>query len=104
MKRRKVDLLILSDIHLGTYGCHAKELVKYLKSIQPDTLILNGDIIDMWQFRKKYWPDAHTKVLKQIIGFNVDPNFTDALDGLIILDIEDLPENTLEDLQRGLRK
>ena len=69
MKRRKVDLLILSDIHLGTYGCHAKELVKYLKSIQPDTLILNGDIIDMWQFRKKYWPDSHTKVLKQIIGF-----------------------------------
>lgn len=47
------------------------------------------------------------KYIKQnakIIGFNVDPNFNDALDGLIILDIQDLPENTLEDLQRGLRK
>jgi putative hemolysin len=47
------------------------------------------------------------KYIKQnakIIGFNVDPNFNDALDGLMILDIEDLPKNTLEELQRGLRK
>ncbi len=47
------------------------------------------------------------KYIKQnarIIGFNLDPNFNDALDGLMILDIEDLPENTLENLQRGLKR
>jgi predicted glycosyltransferase len=41
---------------LGTYGCHAKELLHYLKSIHPKKLILNGDIIDIWQFSKSYWP------------------------------------------------
>jgi UDP-2,3-diacylglucosamine pyrophosphatase LpxH len=50
MSKRKVDILILSDIHLGTYGCQAQALVQYLKSIQPDMVVLNGDIIDIWQF------------------------------------------------------
>ena len=45
-QKREVEVVILSDIHLGTYGCHAKELVAYLKSISPKLLILNGDVID----------------------------------------------------------
>lgn len=64
--KRKVDLLILSDIHLGTYGCHAKELLAYLKSIDPKEVILNGDIIDIWQFSKSYWPNSHMKVVNRI--------------------------------------
>ena len=67
--RRKLDILILSDIHLGTFGCHAAELNAYLKTVKPQTLILNGDIIDMWQFNKYYFPASHIKVLKRIIGF-----------------------------------
>lgn len=65
--RRKIELVVISDVHLGTYGCHAKELVRYLKSIAPDRLVLNGDIIDMWQFSKNYFPKSHMKVLKEII-------------------------------------
>ena len=53
-KKRKIDILVLSDVHLGTYGCHARELLQYLKSINPKTIILNGDIIDIWQFSKRY--------------------------------------------------
>ena len=68
-KKRKVEVLVLSDIHLGTYGCHAKELLKYLKSINPKTVILNGDIIDIWQFSKRYWPKSHMKVVKYLIGW-----------------------------------
>ncbi|MEM9986516.1 MAG: UDP-2,3-diacylglucosamine diphosphatase, partial [Bacteroidota bacterium] len=56
MSKRKVEIAVLSDIHLGTYGCQAKEVVQYLKSIQPEILILNGDIIDIWQFSKRSWP------------------------------------------------
>ena len=67
MSRRKVDIVIISDVHLGTYGCRAAELARYLKSIQPGTLILNGDIIDIWQFKKRYWPKAHMQVLKEIM-------------------------------------
>lgn len=66
-KKRKVELLVLSDVHLGTYGCHAKELLQYLKSIKPEKVILNGDIIDIWQFSKRYWPKSHMKVVKQLI-------------------------------------
>ena len=69
MKRRAVDLVVISDVHLGTYGCHSKELLNYLKSIQPKTLILNGDIIDIWQFKKSYWPESHMKVIRQILKF-----------------------------------
>ncbi len=69
MKRRILDLVVLSDIHLGTYGCHAKELLSYLATIKPKTLILNGDIIDIWQFRKSYFPKHHLKVVKKLIDF-----------------------------------
>lgn len=67
MKKRKVELVIISDVHLGTYGCHANELLDYLGTIKPKTLILNGDIIDIWQFRKSYFPKSHLKVIKKII-------------------------------------
>jgi UDP-2,3-diacylglucosamine pyrophosphatase LpxH len=29
---------------------------------------LNGDIIDVWQFSKKYWPKSHMQVIKQIMS------------------------------------
>lgn len=67
IKRRKLDILVLSDVHLGTYGCHAKELLLYLKTVKPKIVILNGDIIDIWQFSKRYWPKAHMKVIKQLM-------------------------------------
>ena len=66
-KKRKLDVVVISDVHLGTYGCNAKELLNYLKSINPKIVILNGDIIDIWQFSKHYWPKSHMKVLKHLI-------------------------------------
>ena len=69
IKKRKLDILVLSDIHLGTYGCHAKELLHYLKTVKPKTVILNGDIVDIWQFSKRYWPKSHMKVVKLIMGW-----------------------------------
>jgi UDP-2,3-diacylglucosamine pyrophosphatase LpxH len=67
MERRKLELAVISDVHLGTYGCHARELNRYLKSIDPEVLVLNGDIIDIWQFSKKYWPSTHMKAVRQIL-------------------------------------
>jgi UDP-2,3-diacylglucosamine pyrophosphatase LpxH len=69
MQKRKVDVVVVSDVHLGTYGCHAKELLEYLNSVEPQTLVLNGDIIDIWNFRKHYWPDSHMAVIKRIMEF-----------------------------------
>jgi len=66
--KRKVDIVVISDLHLGTYGCHAKEVLHYLNSVKPKKLILNGDIIDIWQFRKRYFPKAHLQVIKKILA------------------------------------
>lgn len=67
--RRKLKLVVLSDIHLGSYGCHAKELNDYLKSIEPEILILNGDIIDGYIFNKNYFPLEHFEVIQNILSF-----------------------------------
>lgn len=66
MIKRKLDVAVISDVHLGTYGSRANELSRYLSTIDPSILILNGDIIDIWQFSKKYWPPGHMQVIKQI--------------------------------------
>ncbi|HEY0679013.1 MAG TPA: UDP-2,3-diacylglucosamine diphosphatase [Chitinophagaceae bacterium] len=68
MERRSVDVVVISDVHLGTYGCRAAELVNYLKSVTPSILILNGDIIDGWQFSKNYFPPAHINVIREIMN------------------------------------
>ncbi len=70
--KRVVELVVISDVHLGTKGSQATELLKYLKSIKPKTLILNGDIIDIWQFKKRYFPKSHLKVVKHLIGLASD--------------------------------
>src|SRR5690606_12451898 len=71
--KRNVELVVISDVHLGTYGCHAKELLRYLSSIATKKLILNGDISDICQFRKSYFPESHLQVLK----YNLDLAYTD---------------------------
>src|SRR5215467_659347 len=68
MQKRCVDVVVLSYLPLGTYGCHAKEIVTYLTSISPQILVLNGDIIDIWQFSKHYCPSTHVAVIKEILS------------------------------------
>ncbi len=68
MLKRNLDVVVISDVHLGTIGCHATELVNYLKSISPKLLVLNGDIIDGWQFSKRYFPLSHIQVIKEIMS------------------------------------
>lgn len=70
--KRKLEIAVISDVHLGTYGCHAKQLLTYLNSISPKKLILNGDIIDIWQFKKRYFPKSHLRVIKKFIDMAAD--------------------------------
>jgi len=69
MAKRAVKICVISDVHLGFVGCRAKELLRYLKSIDPEILILNGDFIDIWQFRSYYFPTSHSKVLQRIFKY-----------------------------------
>ena len=67
--KRKLKVAVISDVHLGFLGCKAKELNRYLESIEPEILVINGDLIDIWQFRSYYFPKSHTKVLQNIFKF-----------------------------------
>lgn len=70
--KRKVKVAVISDVHLGFVGCKAKELNRYLKSIDPEILIINGDFIDIWQFRSYYFPKSHTRVIQRIFKMMSD--------------------------------
>ena len=68
--RRNLDVVILSDVHLGTHGCKAQELLAYLQSINPRKIILNGDIIDIWNFKKSYFPESHLQVISYLLNLS----------------------------------
>ena len=68
MQKRKPEVVVISDAHLGTYGCHAAELVQYLRSVEPKLLIINGDFIDIWNFSKRYFPATHFEVIKEVMN------------------------------------
>ncbi|MFW5847778.1 MAG: metallophosphoesterase, partial [bacterium] len=50
--KKYYPIVILSDIHLGSSDSHPKKVMEFLKSINFDTLILNGDIIDGWKLKR----------------------------------------------------
>lgn len=68
MKKRRLEIAVLSDVHLGSYACHAEELLTYLSSIDPKILILNGDILDTKKMSNNYFPPSHLKVVKKIFS------------------------------------
>ncbi len=67
MEVKKLEVAVISDLHLATYAGKPKKVLKYLKSIHPHTLVLNGDIIDSWRFSRNYFPKNHLKVVRQVI-------------------------------------
>ncbi len=71
-----------------------------LKSSQKDLAKLDKLIQDIEPSRINI-PVLFKKYIKQnakVIGFNLDPKFNDALDGLMLLDIHDVPANTIHSL------
>ncbi len=60
--------VFISDLHLGTAGCQAHELLAFLRAHPSDTLYLVGDIVDGWQLRRKwFWPQAHNDVVQKLL-------------------------------------
>ncbi len=66
--RKRYRTVFVSDIHLGTPGCQADQLLDFLKHHPSDYLYLVGDIIDGWQLRRRwYWPQAHNDVVQKML-------------------------------------
>jgi UDP-2,3-diacylglucosamine pyrophosphatase LpxH len=68
LKKAHYRTVVISDVHLGTKGSKAKELVRFLKATSCERLILNGDIIDGWQLKKSgEWKKKHTRFFRVVI-------------------------------------
>ena len=64
----RVRSVWISDLHLGTPGCRAVDLLDFLRHYDSDHLFLVGDIIDGWQLRRSwYWPQAHNDVIQKLL-------------------------------------
>jgi UDP-2,3-diacylglucosamine pyrophosphatase LpxH len=61
--------VFISDVHLGSKDCRAKELLEFLGSVETDYLFLVGDIVDFWSLRRSFhWPQEHNDVLRMVLA------------------------------------
>jgi putative hemolysin len=70
-----------------------------------ETVMDFEQILDQLQPEHIQFPVLMKQYIRQnarFLGFNLDPNFNNALDGLMILDIAEVPANTIEMLQREM--
>ena len=67
----KIDALFISDVHLGSKGCNAEELLELLKLYKPKQLFLVGDIVDGWLLKKRmFWNQSFTNVIRKILSYS----------------------------------
>jgi UDP-2,3-diacylglucosamine pyrophosphatase LpxH len=67
----KIEALFISDVHLGSKGSNAEQVLNVLKQYQPEYLFLVGDIIDGWLLKRKFrWPQSHTNVIRKIMSYS----------------------------------
>lgn len=62
--------IVISDVHLGTEYSKTRQLTDFLKTVNCNTLIMNGDIIDGWNLQKNgkgKWKKEHTDFFKVIM-------------------------------------
>jgi len=66
--KEKYKTIFISDIHLGSIGCKAEFLLKFLKETEADTYYLVGDIIDGWRIKSKFfWPQPHSDIVRRFL-------------------------------------
>lgn len=67
---KKIESLYISDVHLGSKGSKAVELLEVLKNYEPEKLFIVGDFIDGWLLKKRhFWPQEHTNVIRKVLSY-----------------------------------
>ena len=99
VQRLKLATVVISDVHLGSEHSKVEELTVFLKSVDCDKLILNGDIIDGWKLQRNpfgRWKQSYTDLIKVIMKMMenygteviyVRGNHDDFLDKLVPLNL-----------------
>ena len=68
---KKVEALFISDVHLGSKGSNANDLLSLLKQYEPKYLFIVGDFIDGWLLKKRhYWSQDFTNVIRKILSYS----------------------------------
>ena len=68
MAENKYRAAFISDLHLGTRGCNADAVLRFLRHSDFETLYIVGDLIDIWSLRRsRYWPQSHNDVVQKIL-------------------------------------
>lgn len=66
--RRYFRTVFVSDVHLGSRGCQAGLLLAFLESLDTETLVLVGDIVDLERLKRTtFWPPEHEAVLRAVL-------------------------------------
>ncbi len=78
-----------NEVFKETTKQDVKKLDKFIQDIEPE---YNTPVL----FKK------YIQLNARLLGFNVDPKFNNCVDGLMILDIFDIPLNTLKSLSKEL--
>lgn len=112
--------LIVEFIERNHFNYELAKLIKpkkkfkaKIKNVAGESLLENvsDNIFKMDKIISEIEPANYTipvllkRYIKQnakIIGFNIDPKFNDALDGLMILDLKELPLDTIETMRKDL--
>ena len=69
LRPARVRTLFLSDLHLGFKRSRAAELADFLSTIDADTIVLAGDIIDGLSMSQKFfWSAEHSRVLQVLLA------------------------------------
>jgi len=67
--RKHFKTIVLSDIHLGSEYSKTREVINFLRHVNCNRLILNGDIIDCWKLKRtcRSWKKEHTELIKVLM-------------------------------------
>ena len=85
--RAKVENIDL-DVVMDSLGDEIRQLDSLIEDIEPE------------HFKVPVLMRQYIKLNARFISFNVDPNFSDVLDGFIILDLKDVPYSMIEALKK----
>jgi UDP-2,3-diacylglucosamine pyrophosphatase LpxH len=65
---KKYKTVFISDVHLGSRYSNAESASRFLKENTCEKLILNGDIIDGWKLRRKwFFPQSHLNFVRRVL-------------------------------------
>jgi hypothetical protein len=67
VKKRAIDIAVISNLKLGSSACRADEFLTYLSSIKPAILILTGEVSTSTFKGNPSLPQSHLRILIKLI-------------------------------------